>query len=263
MIRYELSNEGKPPSTTGAVHKIDVPYTPGVWNHLSLPVSDDAKDAFAPFDGDDNALGEIHFGVISRMGVTAEVQFDALQIHQAVPTGDMLDKQVELVDGLASAYPSVHQIVGLEQSYMAIHLNEFSLAPELIDYESLYSASGLLDDDGQISDEGAMTAFVTRAIVDEIHDREGLVSLNHIFGPDIAPNPTTPTKEQMLQQLLDNGAWGPTCSRSDTASESGHWWTSSGSGTSWGEAAVISSGTASPTATQGRGPSTRRWTTTW
>lgn len=207
-IRYEFSPGGGPRTRSGDLYRVPVAATPGTWNRLILPITEDAHAGFAPFDGDDNVLHDILVGLEVRKGATAKAAFDDMRISELVPPEERFALQTAMLQAKEAQVPEVAQIQGTEISYVGEHLNEFSLSTKLADYETLYQESGLLDSHGMVTNPLAMASYVSRRIVDDVHARGGIVSYNHAFGTETSTVGTTPTKEKALSKLLANDLYG-------------------------------------------------------
>ena len=207
-IRYVFTPTPSAPTRVRELYTVPVAVTSGTWNTLVLPITQDAEFGFAPSDGDDNVLHDLFFGVEARNGATARVNFDALVVSEQIAPADRLALQASLLQAKFGAEPDIAQFQGIEISFIGEHLNEYSLAPVLPDYEALFLASGLLNGQGQISDPLATANYVSAQAVAAVHARGGVVSYNHVFGTNTLPSPATPTKEQVLSKLLANELYG-------------------------------------------------------
>jgi hypothetical protein len=207
-IRYEFSPQGGPRTRAGDLYRVPVAVASGQWNALLLPLTDDVALGFPASDARDNVVHDVYLGVGTRNGATARANFDALAFSELVPPDQRYALQADMLLDERAVTPAVVQIQGTEISYIGEHLNEFSLGTELIDYEALFQASGLLNAQGTITNPVAMANYVARRAVELAHARGGLVSYNHAFGTNTTPGPSTPTKEQVLGKLLANDLYG-------------------------------------------------------
>jgi hypothetical protein len=204
---YVLDDTLKEPEREGASVFLPVPYRLGEWNRLVLPVTRDAIRSFPAIRGEDNALSSIAVGLWVRRGATGSVLFDRLQIEQESFGEASFARQRALIDAVAGGYPRLRELQGVEISYTAQHLNEFSVDTRLIDYDALLApkAGGARGHEGRDA--------LARRVVEEVHARGGLVSYNHMFGAareSVArTRPRKPrAKEAILEELSQNGALG-------------------------------------------------------
>jgi hypothetical protein len=174
-LRYVQSNESTDPRRDGTTLEVPLPFVLGEWNHYELPLTRQVVEGFPELVGEDNSLHRLRFGVRSRGGVPAAVHFDDLRIEQTLSAADAFAKQRELIAAVAAQRADVVQHQGVEVSYLGPHLNEISVAPELLDLDAVFAEGADLDDD-------ALQALYTRRAVEGAHARGGLISLNHFFG---------------------------------------------------------------------------------
>jgi hypothetical protein len=153
-------------------------------------------------------LHDVFFGVEVRNGATVRASFDRLRLSEVVAPQDRYALLANMLLAKEAQVPEVAQILGTEISFIGEHLNQFSLAPQLPDYEALFQASGLLNPQGQITNPTAMAHHVSRSAVDAVHARGGVVSYNHVFGTNTTTTAGTPTKERALAKLLANDLYG-------------------------------------------------------
>jgi hypothetical protein len=207
---YYLGAPGERPRREGARYLVPLAWQPDAWNRYALEVSRDAAQGFperaAP--GDDSLSG-LGFGVEARRGARASARFDSLRIEQQAAGEEVYARQRELLAHFAAAVPAVGQLQGLEISYFAPHLNEFSAGTELPDYEAWLAESGLAGADGRPRDLDAFKRFVTQKSVERAHARGGLVSYNHPYGARL-PGTVGPRKplEETRDELVARRLWG-------------------------------------------------------
>ena len=201
-LRYVLDDSVAAPYRDGTTFVVPVPFKPGEWNDLALPVSRDAVRGFPFIHGEDNSLGTIVVGVEVRRGARATVRFDDLRIEQELSGDPAFDRQKKLIDAVGRDYPDVHQLQGVEASWVGHHLNEFSVDTRLVDYAAL--------DRERPEDESPRDwrERVTRRVVEEIHGRGGLVSFNHMFGTMMEGKEQRASREQVLDELLAERVYG-------------------------------------------------------
>jgi hypothetical protein len=201
-LRYVLDASVAQPYRDGTVFVVPVPFKAGEWNDLALPVSRDAVRGFPFIHGEDNALGTIVVGLEVRRGARASVRFDDLRIEQELSGEPVFDRQKKLIDAVGRDYPELHQLQGVEASWVGHHLNEFSVDTRLVDYAALEKE--------RPADEtpAAYRERVTRRVVDEIHGRGGLVSFNHMFGTMMEGKERRATRDEVLEQLAAERVYG-------------------------------------------------------
>lgn len=201
-LRYVLDASVAQPYRDGTVFVVPVPFKPGEWNDLALPVSRDAVRGFPFINGEDNVLGTIVVGVEVRRGAKASVRFDDLRIEQELSGEPVFDRQKKLIDAVSRDYPKLHQLQGVEASWVGHHLNEFSVDTRLVDYAALEKERPADETPAQYRER------VTRRVVDEIHGRGGLVSFNHMFGTMMEGKEQRATREEVLEQLARERVYG-------------------------------------------------------
>lgn len=201
-VRYVLQEEVAQPHRDGTTFVVPVTVRPGEWNDLALPVSRDAVRGFPFIQGEDNSLGSILIGVETRRGATAQARFDDLRIKQEISGPQVFERQRKLIEAVGRDYPKVHQLQGVEASWVGHHLNEFSVDTRLVDYERI-TAGGPPDERGP-----AFRDRITRKVVEEIHARGGLVSFNHMYGAMMEGSPPRSTREEVLEELIAQRVFG-------------------------------------------------------
>lgn len=201
-LRYVLDEAVSAPYRDGTTFVVPVPFKPGAWNDLALPVSRDAVRGFPFIHGEDNSLGTIVVGLEVRRGARATARFDDLRIEQELSGDPVFDRQKKLIDAVGRDYPDLHQLQGVEASWVGHHLNEFSVDTRLVDYAAL--------DRERPEDESPRDwrERVTRRVVEEIHGRGGLVSFNHMFGTMMEGKEQRASREQVLDELLAERVYG-------------------------------------------------------
>lgn len=209
-LHYYLDNETREAVRVGSTFRIPLPYREDEWNRYELPLSDDAVRGFPFLHGDDNSLNVLALGVEVRGGATSTARFDALHIDQELVGEETFARQRELLGAIGRETPGLHQLQGVEISYLFPHLNEFSVGTRLLDYDALVAESGLLRGDPPTLEVRDLRGFLLRRAVEAAHARGGLVSYNHMLGAAQAgeANPNRQTRQEVYEQLLGNGAFG-------------------------------------------------------
>jgi len=208
-LRYYLSNTEKQARLEGNVYHIPLAFEEERWNELALDLRGDAARGFAflpGLAGEDHSLFGLTFGVEARRGGRASVVLDALRIDQELSGAPAFAHQAELLASFPSSRPI--QLQGLEVSFAARHLNEFSVDTQLLDYDALARGFGFDPEAPEGFDERGFKAHVIEEAVAAIHAREGLVSWNHMFGVNPAGGERRKSREQQLAILLANKAFG-------------------------------------------------------
>ncbi|MEE2665525.1 MAG: hypothetical protein VX681_15520 [Myxococcota bacterium] len=209
-LRYLLGLEGGEPKRQGTTLVVPLALTDGGWNELVLPVSADVRAGFPELDGADNSLNELALGVQSRQGATARFRFDDLEIQQTHSGRDAFARYGEMVAAADQRTPGLVQLEGLEISGIGHHLNQFGGAPLVIDYEqALLRAQG----DGPIVTDADWNTVRNRFAhwaVEQVHQRGGLVSLNHMFGAMLPGASVRVDREpaEVLAVLLEHEVFG-------------------------------------------------------
>ena len=201
-LQYVLDDSVEQPSRVGSTFVVPVPFKPGEWNDLALPVSRDATRGFPFIVGEDNSLFQIVVGVEARNGATASARFDDLRIEQVLSGAPVFERQKRLIDEVARDYPKLRELQGVELSWVGHHLNEFSLDTRLVDYEAL-ERERREDESGP-----EWRNRVTQRMVDDIHARGGLVSFNHMYGTMMEGGERRATREDVLDELRRERAYG-------------------------------------------------------
>lgn len=201
-VRYVLDDAGSQPSRQGTTFIVPVPFRAGEWNDLALPVSRDAVRGFPFIQGEDNSLGTIMVGIEARRGASAVARFDDLRVEQEISGPQVFDRQRKLIDAVGRDYPKLHQLQGVEASWLGHHLNEFSVDTRLVDYDLLTREEPKGERGRDFRDR------ITRRVVEEIHARGGLVSFNHMYGAMMEGSPARSTRADVLAELLAQRVFG-------------------------------------------------------
>ncbi|MEL7447831.1 MAG: hypothetical protein AAFN78_01400 [Pseudomonadota bacterium] len=203
VVRYYLDNDpAAEPSVNGAVYRVPLTFKPGAWNDYTLQVVDDIVAGFPDVIAEDNNLNEIKMGVETRNGAEAVAYFDDFAINHNLDTAGRMARHRELLDEIATRWPEVTQLQGVEIG-SSDHMNDLSLEAVVLDIDAEALQGGFADDDGWISNLGAFRQYLLDLYVDGIHERGGLVSLNHAFGASWLGTGGT-SREAKLSQLIAN-----------------------------------------------------------
>lgn len=207
-LRYFLADAGAQPHREGTVYHVPLAYRPGEWNQVALPISEDARRGFPFLVADDNSMTSIAFGVEACCEASASVRFDDLRIEQKLAGSAAYQKEAETIGSVSERYPHLRQLQGVEISYCSQHLNEFSVATELIDYDSLLRDHREAAQGDPELRGGPVRASVARRAVEAAHARGGLVSYNHMFGVSGAGSESRADKEAIFERLLATRVYG-------------------------------------------------------
>ncbi len=204
-LRYACVAGGREARRRGTRFDVPLHCPADVWSDLELPITADAERAFPEFEGRDNSLHALRLGVEVRRGARASVRFDDLRIEQSRAGEAAFAGQRELIRAVSARHPGLRQLQGVEISWAGRHLNEFSTAPRLLDYDALLRERELLE--GEIGDRKSFARFVARRAGEAIHARGGLVSYNHPFGTR-RRGASREDPEQLLEALLRDDLFG-------------------------------------------------------
>jgi hypothetical protein len=212
-LRYYLAAEGAAPPAPhreGTTYFVPLEYEPGRWNEYSLDVSADCRRGFPEVPAGDDLIFRVAFGVESRSGAEASALFDRLRVTSRRVGADGLAAQRELLAGLGPATATnPTQLQGLELSYEAYHLNEFTVDTPLPDYEAWARESELAGEDGRVDDMRAFRGYVTRRAVAGAQERGGLASYNHMFGASFeAGGEKQRDRAEVLAWLIEEQVFG-------------------------------------------------------
>jgi len=179
--------------------------TPGQWNQLALPLTDDAIAGFTWVTGIDNSLFQLNLGVESASGDTAVVFYDDLAMETTLQGEDVMAVQRVIMDSLEQRLPSLHQMQGVETNWH--HLNIFGDDPALPDWDSIAVADGYMDGSGWISNLEDFKRDAAKAVVALAHAKGQAVSLNHMFGTNWNVS-GGPDPHVILSDLLGSDVYG-------------------------------------------------------
>ena len=206
-LRYVLSESGGQARRNGEVFEVPIPVTEGRWNQLVLPVTRDVVRGFPEHQGQDNSARILAMGVEVRRGARGSVCFDAFEIEQETTGQDTFVRQAALLREQAERTASVVQLQGVEISFYGSHLNEFTVETELLDYEVLVTGV----DPGGVGftrDEARVAEAVNEAAVARAHDKQGLVSCNHVLGRSFAGSPKKRPRADSMAAIEGHRCWG-------------------------------------------------------
>ena len=150
---------------------IRVPFEPGAWNRVRVDVTGDADRL--QLGGIDNAMVAVSFGVLTR-GPLASAFFDDYVIHHELQGEALRDVARQMAARYQKEY-GVINYVGQELSFQA-HMNPIGERVPMIDH---------------VKHPAGLNARETSEFV---HANGGILSLNHIFGTNMAP-PGVNTKD--------------------------------------------------------------------
>ena len=207
-LRYFLSNDVEAPFREGAVFHVPIRFESGRWNELVLPLFEDVQRGFPLTPPGDNSLYRLVFGVEARSGALARASFDDLRIETEISGAPVFELQREVMSEVGALHPRIEQLQGAEISFASRHLNEFSLDTRLPDYEALVREVGRDPQDPNLLDDAELRRAIVGLVIDDIHERGGLVSYNHMFGIDLEGGRSRRTKEEQLAMFRERGLQG-------------------------------------------------------
>ena len=172
---------------------VRLPFEPGTWNRVRVDVTSDAQRL--NLGGIDNAMTAVSFGVLTR-GPAARAFFDDYRIDHELQGERLRDEARKMAAQYQKEY-GVINYVGQELSYQA-HMNPLGERVPMIDY---------------VKHPAGLTA---RETSDFVHANGGVLSLNHIFGTNRAPegiDPTNPVsvrafEDQRIRELIEHRVYG-------------------------------------------------------
>ena len=194
VFRFVAPAEVTPPEVIGEDEVIvRVP-----WSAIGHYTLDLLGAGLALLDGDDNTLSEVRLRVSARNGSTASATWGSLDLVSDAPDAEQQLDSMELLSSRYQARYGLVEHIGFEQHHSGeLHMN------------------ALLPDGARTLEVLApwSTPSDTRAWVQSIHEKGGLVSWNHPFGTsswtELSPETERPQRVRALAQyLLDNQAFG-------------------------------------------------------
>ena len=207
-LRYFLAEPGSESYRRGTTFFVPVPVRGDGWNDYRLEITRDAVRGFPFLDGEDNSLHSIAIGVEVRRGARVAARFDDLRIEQDRSGNAAFAYQRVVIDRVASTYPGLQQLQGVEISHAGPHLNEFSPEPLLLDFDALLEDSDRTFGAATISDPRSFSRFVASRAVDGAHGRGGIVSYNHPFGVGFGDRGTRRKRQDVLAKLVASQLYG-------------------------------------------------------
>lgn len=155
-------------SSQGLTGFVDVPMPRGEWGTLSVDLTSDVAQIWPDLDPRDNSLTDIQFHVASRRRVPGEFFFSYLRFEEQAGY-DAVGVERELLAAYAAEVPGVLGLAGTEIS-LGPHINQYGGPQDDYDY-------------GAVTRLGQVKNWVRPSIVEFIHSRGGLASINHPFKP--------------------------------------------------------------------------------
>jgi hypothetical protein len=177
-------------SRHGTTAVVDVPVTLGTWQTVACHLTADVQEAWSDLDARDNSLQYIAFHASSRHQATTELLFGFLRFEES--RYDALGVEQDLLDAYADLEPDVLGLIGTELS-VGPHMNQYGGAQVPYPY-------------GRVDSLAFRAGEIRRPIVDFIHGRGGLASINHPF---LSADPFMGgTPQDVAGYLLSIGAAG-------------------------------------------------------
>lgn len=172
---------------------VRLPFEAGAWNRVDVDVTADAQRL--NLGGIDNAMIAVSFGVLTR-GPLARAFFDDYRIHHELQGERLRDEARKMAAQYQKEY-GVINYVGQELSFQA-HMNPLGERVPMIDY---------------VKHPAGLTA---RETSDFVHANDGVLSLNHIFGTNRAPDGVDPKspdsvrafEDQRIRELTEHRVYG-------------------------------------------------------
>ncbi len=200
-IQYYLSNTDTQPTRQDYIYRVPVPYTPGQWNEIVMPITDDAVAGYPFIDGRDNALTEVLIGLESKNNALAVCYFDDLRLDIEADGVPLFAAQKQMLEGYNALNDTVIHFQGIEHSSVLPHMLEYGPNTPLPDWVTAWALSpGVVD--GWLVNGPAHNNFISNRVTTLAHERGAAVSYAHPFGTGTALLASTPTKEQLLAKLL-------------------------------------------------------------
>jgi hypothetical protein len=164
----------------------------GIWTTLVVDLTSDISRVWPDIDPRDNALTEIQFRVASRRRAPGEFFFSYLRFDEQVGY-DAVGVERDLIASYAATVPGVLGLAGTEIS-LGPHLNQYGGPQDDYDY-------------GAVTGLGQVKNGIRPSIVDFIHARGGVASINHPFKPgDSSRSATAETVAADLLAIRAGGA---------------------------------------------------------
>jgi hypothetical protein len=165
LYRLRSDVDRRAVTRNGTTAVVDVPVTVGRWQTVTCNLTEDVQETWFDMDARDNSLQSIAFHASSRDQATAELFFGFLRFEES--RYDALGVEQELLDAYADEEPDVLGLIGTELS-VGPHMNQYGGAQVPYPY-------------GRVDSLAFRAGEIRRPIVDFIHRRGGLASINHPF----------------------------------------------------------------------------------
>lgn len=200
-IQYYLSNSGEAPHREDHIYRVPVPYIPGQWNEIVMPITQDAIAGYPFLDGEDQALTEVLVGLESKNNALAVCYYDDLRLDIEADGVPLFAKQKAMLTEYNALDEGVTHHQGIEHSSVLPHMLEYGPGTPLPDWVAYFALSpGVID--GYLVNGAAHNNFISSRITALAHERGAAVSYAHPFGTGTPLQASTPTKEQLLAKLL-------------------------------------------------------------
>jgi hypothetical protein len=198
-LSYRFVPGGRASSTANGNNGIvTIPVT-SAWQTLTLTPSDDISQLWPDLDHRDFALWKLNLSAVST-GDLVKGYVDYLRFNRTISGQSQFSEQTAMEAPLASKYPKVKQLQGLEVSRFYPHVNWFGPNVTLPSYGSANNSTA------------KYVAFLKNTVIPAIHGSGGLASYNHPYGAsDLAALPQSQqdaTSSQTAGQLLANNLLG-------------------------------------------------------
>jgi hypothetical protein len=192
---YSLSYRFVPASSSGSRTAkgnqgvIVVPVVPGAagdWSTMTVTPSDDIASLWPDLDYRDFGLFELTLSAVST-GETVSGYFDYLNFDRTNTGGELFSQQQSMMQKLATKYPAVTQLQGLECSWDEPHCNWFGPNITVPTYQ------------GVAQTLGGYRKYLEGTVLPGIHAAGGLFSYNHPFGTTGGPLLSAARQSALLQ----------------------------------------------------------------
>lgn len=186
----------KPPAAHGTqgVIKLKPPGSAGQWGTVTIHPASDIATLWPSVDARDFAFYKLTLNAVST-GDAVSGYFSYLRFHRANSGSACFTDQQDMMAALASQYPAVTQLQGLEVSLKFPHVNWYGPGVTVPTYQGVTKAG--------------YPAWVAGTLVRQVHSSGGLLSYNHPYGT--SPHPAYPvaTQDQMLAAAARDLLPGP------------------------------------------------------
>ena len=157
------------------------PDVPGDWATVTITPSGDIASLWPDVDYRDFALWELTLSAVST-GDAVSGYFDYLNFGRTSTGGELFAQQQSMMQALASKYPAVTQLQGLECSWDLPHCNWFGPDITVPTYQGVAQTTT------------GYRKYLEHTVLPGIHAAGGLFSYNHPFGT--ASHPLLPAAKQ-------------------------------------------------------------------